>query len=270
MLRADATVSVDCGATLFERDATPPLTAMHHLIGAFPEADLEAHISLYAAAVRDVRAMLTTTEPYVRPARCREAHPFMQRDFHEIRRDKFAPGVVLSKHHFMHEACARAPPLAEADLRASAALDGDLTLAMDFIATRGPTITRAREERLAALHSVAAQSSCGSSSTCTNARLQRRSQCASTSPGRRASSMRCNGPTFCCLYATCAGSMSFLTYLTLACSGRTSSLQNCLSKTLTLEALRGLGEPTSMVIPRFASNDGRWRSSVEIAASVWG
>ena len=69
----------------------------------------------------------------------------MQRDFPEIRRDKFAPNVVLSKEQFMREACVRAPPLAEADLLASAALDGDLALAMDRIAARGPAIVRDRD-----------------------------------------------------------------------------------------------------------------------------
>ena len=35
------------------------------------------------------------------------------------------------------------------------------------------------------------------------------------------------------------------------------------------EAVRELGDYIKMVIPSFVSNDGQWRSSVEIAASVW-
>ena len=155
-LERDAVSSLHASRATPPSHATLPLHAMQHLIGAYPAADLTSHKAAYAAAATSVRAMLTTTTAYVRPTRSREAHPFVQRDFPEIRRDKFAPGVVLSKEEFMHKACMRAPPLAEADLRAAAALDGDLALAMDHIAMRGPAIVRDREARLKALRGVAA------------------------------------------------------------------------------------------------------------------
>lgn len=40
-------------------------------------------------------------------------HPFMQRDFPEIRRDKFEPGVELSKTEFEAAALGRPDPLEE-------------------------------------------------------------------------------------------------------------------------------------------------------------
>ena len=47
-------------------------------------------------------------------------HPFMQRDFPEIRRDKFELGVELSKTEFEAAALARPDPLEGAEAAATA------------------------------------------------------------------------------------------------------------------------------------------------------
>ena len=35
------------------------------------------------------------------------------------------------------------------------------------------------------------------------------------------------------------------------------------------DALEGMGDPVALVVPSFATADGRWLSYVEIARSVW-
>ena len=49
-------------------------------------------------------------------------HPFFQKEFPEIRKDKFEPETILSKAEFAKAAVARKPPLANADKVAAAEL----------------------------------------------------------------------------------------------------------------------------------------------------
>ena len=58
--------------------------------------------------------MMTVTGPYERPTRSRALHPFVQRDFPEIRRDKLK-GKILSRNEFAQAAAQRPSPLAELD-----------------------------------------------------------------------------------------------------------------------------------------------------------
>ena len=60
-------------------------------------------------------------------------HPFMQRDFPEIRRDKFELGVELSKTEFEAAAMARPDPLEGAEAAATADMSPDLHAAIDFV-----------------------------------------------------------------------------------------------------------------------------------------
>jgi hypothetical protein len=82
-------------------------------------------------------------------------HPFFQKEFPEIRRDKFDPETILSKAEFAKAAVARKPPLANADKVAAAELAPDLCAAMDFIADAGEEIIPLREERMAKLRAIA-------------------------------------------------------------------------------------------------------------------
>ena len=82
-------------------------------------------------------------------------HPFFQKEFPEIRRDKFDPETILSKAKFAKAAVARKPPLANADKVAAAELAPDLCAAMDFIADAGEEIIPLREERMAKLRAIA-------------------------------------------------------------------------------------------------------------------
>ena len=50
-------------------------------------------------------------------------HPFMQRNFPEIRRDKFEPGVELSKTEFEAAALVRPDPLEGAEAAAALFLE---------------------------------------------------------------------------------------------------------------------------------------------------
>jgi hypothetical protein len=83
-------------------------------------------------------------------------HPFVQRDFPEVRRDKFEPGQILGKYEFARQAIERANPLVQADEHAAAALDADLKIAIDVVATEGAGIGAKRRERMAELRRLAA------------------------------------------------------------------------------------------------------------------
>lgn len=74
-------------------------------------AKIEAHRSTVIACVRAASKMRIWTGEYHRPQKGSMPHPFMQRDFPEIRRDKFEPGVELSKTEFEAAALARPDPL---------------------------------------------------------------------------------------------------------------------------------------------------------------
>jgi len=53
------------------------------------------------AVGQELRGLLTTREPYVRPTVSRGVHPFVQHTFPEIRRDKFNTGEVLDIPDFV-------------------------------------------------------------------------------------------------------------------------------------------------------------------------
>jgi hypothetical protein len=129
--------------------------AYNVLVASLHDPRIEEHRDAYLRARLRIRAMLTTTEPYVRPSQSRDLHPFVQLDFPEIRRDKFEPGVILDKTAFATAACARPPPLTTADIAASAALPEDLKLAIDVVSERGGLIANDRLQRLAELEQIA-------------------------------------------------------------------------------------------------------------------
>jgi hypothetical protein len=83
-------------------------------------------------------------------------HPFVQRDFPEVRRDKFDDGNILDKENFIARACSRPSPLREADDDARAKLPRDLQLAIDHVTRRGPAIITDRARRLTELTRIAA------------------------------------------------------------------------------------------------------------------
>jgi hypothetical protein len=116
---------------------------------------IESHRVTYTAVVRALRGMLSTVEPYERPLKSREMHPFVQRDFPEIRRDKFEPGQILDKYEFAQRAIERVNPLVQADAHASAALDADLKIAIDTVAAEGAGIVAKRRKRMAELRRLA-------------------------------------------------------------------------------------------------------------------
>ena len=137
--------------------STPQATrSFEVLLEALPDAHLEQWRTVYVWVVSELQKLLTTREPYVRPTKSRAAHPFMQRDFPEIRRDKFTPGEILSRSEFAIQACHRKSPFVTADEEASAALPTDLRLAIDTLVLRGPSIIRDRAERLSVLRALAA------------------------------------------------------------------------------------------------------------------
>jgi hypothetical protein len=131
------------------------ITAFEELVSNLTSRKLERHRAVYSKAVRDIRSLLTTTEPYARPAKSRMLHPFMQRGMPEVRRDKFNEGVILSKEEFAAAAQARVPPLESVERDAAAALDADLALAIDFIAAKGTQIVALRRARIETLRNIA-------------------------------------------------------------------------------------------------------------------
>lgn len=98
--------------------------------------------------------MMTATGPYERPTRSRALHPFVQRDFPEIRRDKLE-GKILSRNEFAQAAARRPSPLAELDKAAAASLDQDLKAAIDHHVAEHDDVPAQREERLRVLRKVA-------------------------------------------------------------------------------------------------------------------
>ena len=82
-------------------------------------------------------------------------HPFMQRDFPEIRRDKFEPGVELSKTEFEAAALGRPDPLEGAEAAATADMSPDLHAAIDFVTECGSGIVAERDRRLKRLRVIA-------------------------------------------------------------------------------------------------------------------
>ena len=122
-----------------------------------PLADLAAERAAFVSVVAQLRALMTTVEPYVRPTRSRAAHPFVQREFPEIRRDKFEPGVVLDRTDFAKAAQSRPSPFAAADAQASEQLPSDLVLAIERLLERREGIKADREQRLDVLRALAAR-----------------------------------------------------------------------------------------------------------------
>jgi hypothetical protein len=86
-------------------------------------AKIEAHRSTVIACVRAASKMRIWTGEYHRPQKGSMPHPFMQRDFPEIRRDKFEPGVELSKTEFEAAALVRPDPLEGAEAAAALFLE---------------------------------------------------------------------------------------------------------------------------------------------------
>jgi hypothetical protein len=131
-------------------------TAFNKILTAFPNEGIEEFRPIYARVASELRARLSTTAPYVRPERSRQTHPFTQQRMPEIRRDKFAEGEILQKSAFAAAAVNRESPFEEADRVAAKALDEDLKIAIDKVATRGKKIIRDRERRLKELSVLAA------------------------------------------------------------------------------------------------------------------
>ena len=123
------------------------------IVNNFP--DISSFRLEYQRAVSELRPLFSTLAPYVRPAGSRGAHPFMQSDFPEIRRDKFEPGEILSKRDFARRAVARPSPLQVAAGGASKGLPEDLRVAIDFIIEVGEQITELRAARVADLRVIA-------------------------------------------------------------------------------------------------------------------
>ena len=121
-----------------------------------PEARLSRFRATYRTAVASVRRMLTTVAPYERPVASRELHPFVQRDFPEIRRDKFVAGEVLDKAAFLAQAVRRVSPLIAADAASAARVPADLRLAIEYVERRGPRIVADRAARVEELRRLAA------------------------------------------------------------------------------------------------------------------
>ena len=88
--------------------------------------------------------MLSTNADYVRPTASRPFCPFTQKEFPEIRRDKFTPGQILSKSEFADESTQRMPQLASVDYEAAELLEDDLKIAIETITDLGPRIRKAR------------------------------------------------------------------------------------------------------------------------------
>ena len=118
-------------------------------------AKIEAHRRTVASCVRAASKMRIWSGEYRRPQRGSMPHPFMQREFPEIRRDKFEPGVFLSKTEFEAAALARPDPLDGAEAAATADMAPDLRAAIDFVAECGPDIVDERDQRLKRLRVIA-------------------------------------------------------------------------------------------------------------------
>ena len=131
-----------------------PLVAFDTLVRGLPAGNIEQHRPVFQAAVTSLRGMMTVTGPYERPTRSRALHPFVQRDFPEIRRDKLK-GKILSRNEFAQAAAQRPSPLAELDKAAAASLDQDLKAAIDHHVAEHDAVPAQREERLRVLRKVA-------------------------------------------------------------------------------------------------------------------
>ena len=137
----------------------PPqdLAAFRKLRAELPLAGLQNFLGIYAGAVHELRGLLTTQAPYVRPTTSRVAQPFVQTKLPEIRRDKFEPGHILSKEEFAQRAVDRVFPLEEADVEAAAELPEDLILAIERVALRGKHVIDDRRVRMDVLRGIAAR-----------------------------------------------------------------------------------------------------------------
>ena len=118
-------------------------------------AKIEAHRGTVTACVRAAGKMRIWTGEYRRPQRGSMPHPFMQRDFPEIRRDKFEPGVELSKTEFEAAALGRPDPLEGAEAAATADMSPDLHAAIDFVTECGSGIVAERDRRMKRLRVIA-------------------------------------------------------------------------------------------------------------------
>ena len=118
-------------------------------------AKIEAHRGTVTACVRAASKMRIWTGEYRRPQRGSMPHPFMQRDFPEIRRDKFEPGVELSKTEFEAAALGRPDPLEGAEAAATADMSPDLHAAIDFVTECGSGIVAERDRRMKRLRVIA-------------------------------------------------------------------------------------------------------------------
>ena len=118
-------------------------------------ARIEAHRGTVDACVRAARKMRIWTGEYRRPQRSSMPHPFMQREFPEIRRDKFTPGVTLDKSDFEAAAVARPDPLQGAEAAATADMSPDLLAAIDYVTACGPEIVGERDRRMKRLRVIA-------------------------------------------------------------------------------------------------------------------
>ena len=135
--------------------ASSPRRAFDVLQKALPNASLGSYEGTYEKGVTELRSLLSTTAQYVRPSHSRKAHPFVQTDFPEIRRDKFTEGVQLSKDDFVEASISRVSPLTSADIEASNALDQDLKIAIDRVCERGNKIKTDRKARMKTLKRIA-------------------------------------------------------------------------------------------------------------------
>ena len=145
--------SVVCVQSVGRRLPMVTMRAFEELCIEFPSARLERFRHDYRYVARTIHE-LATVVGYTRPAHSRPAHPFMQRDFPIVARDKLSPGHVLEKAAFTEAACTRRSPFELADEAASAALDSDLVAAIDVVASAGPNIVPMREERMRVLRSL--------------------------------------------------------------------------------------------------------------------
>ena len=118
-------------------------------------ARIEAHRGTVDACVRAARKMRIWSGEYRRPQRSSMPHPFMQREFPEIRRDKFTPGVILDKSEFEAAAVARPDPLQGAEAAATADMSPDLLAAIDYVTACGPEIVEERDRRMKRLRVIA-------------------------------------------------------------------------------------------------------------------
>jgi hypothetical protein len=137
-------------------DEAPTLGAYHVLVRELRNPRIQSFRTVYESAVHALRKLMSTTEPYVRPLRSRETHPFVQRDMPAVTRDKFGDGRVLDKEEFAARAVARDSPHAAIDEVVSAALSTDLKLAIGHVARAGSDIIKERRHRMRQLRTIAA------------------------------------------------------------------------------------------------------------------